>query len=49
VIDRKDVLLPSPMNALDHNRSLLGDYGSYVLPVLNFRRIVLVRGSGSRN
>lgn len=35
------------MNALDHNRSLLGDYGSYVLPVLNFRRIVLVRGSGS--
>ncbi|MBT9568777.1 MAG: aspartate aminotransferase family protein [Thiobacillus sp.] len=35
------------MNQIDHNASLLADYRKYMLPVLNFRDIVLVRGQGS--
>lgn len=35
------------MNQPDTNASLLAEYGRYMLPVLSFRDIVLVRGQGS--
>lgn len=35
------------MNQPDHNTALLAEYQKYMLPVLNFRDIVLVRGEGS--
>ncbi len=38
---------PISMNQTDTNQSLLAEYGKYMLPVLSFRDIVLVRGEGS--
>lgn len=38
---------PSAMSQPDTNQSLLSEYGKYMLPVLSFRDIVLVRGEGS--
>lgn len=35
------------MSQTDNNQTLLSEYGKYMLPVLNFRDIVLVRGQGS--
>ncbi|MBS0312204.1 MAG: aminotransferase class III-fold pyridoxal phosphate-dependent enzyme, partial [Proteobacteria bacterium] len=35
------------MSLPDNNASLLAEYGRYMLPVLSFRDIVLVRGQGS--
>lgn len=35
------------MSQPDNNQSLLSEYGKYMLPVLTFRDIVLVRGQGS--
>lgn len=35
------------MSQPDNNQSLLSEYGKYMLPVLSFRDIVLVRGQGS--